>query len=105
MKRLVTVLVVAAVVMPALCFYAYAGSDKTWSGIGKGLAIYEGVKVLTGREGNIVDDVTGGMKPRGSSTAASAGGAENSYNSGYKQGYEAGYNAGFRAGIEHSAGQ
>lgn len=78
-----------------------AGSSKTWSNIGKGLAIYEGVKVLTGRQGNIVDDVTGGMQPKNSSSRG-GGTYQDGYNAGYKSGYDAGYNAGFRQGVGKS---
>jgi len=75
---------------------SYAGSSKTWSNIGKGLAIYEGAKVVTGRQGNILDDVTGGTQPR---QGASQGGT---YQDGYNAGYQAGYDAGFRQGVERS---
>jgi len=73
-----------------------AGSSKTWSNIGKGLAIYEGAKVVTGRQGNILDDVTGGTQPR---QGTSQGGT---YQDGYNAGYQAGYDAGFRQGVERS---
>ncbi len=101
MKKTICSIVVVAVLISLFGGFAYAGSNKTWSTIGKGLAIYEGVKVLTGREGNIVDDVTGGMRPRKS--ASGSGSQEEGYNAGYKEGYEAGYNAGFRNGVEQSS--
>lgn len=98
-KKYISVTLIAVFIISLLGPVAYAGSNKTWSTIGKGLAIYEGVKVLTGREGNIVDDVTGGMRPRqGSSPETST--QDDSYNAGYKKGYEEGYNAGFRSGVE-----
>jgi hypothetical protein len=102
MKRLIFTIVVTAFILPLFAGAIYAGSDRTWGNIGKGLAIYEGIKVLTGREGNIVDDVTGGMKPRGSSSQAPQGGYEDGYNAGFKEGYEKGYNAGFKNGVDQS---
>ena len=90
-------LVLCVAVVFLLCLYAhdsYAGSSKTWANIGKGLAIYEGAKVVTGRQGNILDDVTGGTQPRQN---ASQGGT---YQDGYNAGYNAGYDAGFRKGVE-----
>lgn len=103
MKRLLTVIITAAFIVSLFAGTGFAGSNKTWANIGKGLAIYEGIKVLTGRQGNIVDDVTGGMQPRGASAGSSAGGYEDGYNAGYKQGYEQGYNAGFRNGVEQTS--
>lgn len=101
MKRYISAVLIAAFAISLLGNLVYAGSNKTWSTIGKGLAIYEGVKVLTGREGNIVDDVTGGMRPRRGS--AETGTQEDSYNAGYRKGYEDGYNAGFRYGVENTS--
>jgi len=100
MKKILIAVLVVLVAVTMLYGISYAGSSKTWSGIGKGLAIYEGVKVLTGRQGNIIDDVTGGMQPRESSS--SSGSYEDGYNAGYKSGYQEGYNAGFRHGTEKS---
>ncbi len=105
MKKLICVIVAAAVIISLFGGISYAGSSRTWATIGKGLAIYEGVKVLTGRKGNIVDDVTGGMQPRESTTAKSGGSYEDGYNTGYKKGYEEGYNAGFRYGVERTTSQ
>ncbi|NQT90773.1 MAG: hypothetical protein HQ558_05920 [Candidatus Omnitrophica bacterium] len=108
MKRYISVIIIAAFCVSLLIVPAHAGSSKTWSNIGKGLAIYEGVKVLTGRRGNIVDDVTGGMQPReGSSQGqpAQGGSFDDGYNAGYKKGYDDGYNAGFRNGVEHNRSQ
>jgi len=99
MKKILIAVLVVLVVVTMLYGISYAGSSKTWSTVGKGLAIYEGVKVLTGRKGNIVDDVTGGMQP---SESSSSSGSEDSYNAGYKSGYQEGYNAGFRHGTEKS---
>jgi hypothetical protein len=79
---------------------SYAKSSKTWSNIGKGLAIYEGAKIVTGRQGNILDDVTGGMQPSQSGSQSSGGTYHDGYNAGYQSGYDAGYNAGFRRGTE-----
>ena len=100
MKRIIFTIIIAACAVSLIAGISYAGSSRTWSTIGKGLAIYEGVKVLTGRQGNIVDDVTGGMQPKQSSTPASSG---DDYNAGYKEGYEEGYNAGFRNGVEQTS--
>lgn len=100
MRKCFSIILIAALVISLFGSLVYANSRKTWANIGKGLAIYEGVKVLTGREGNIVDDVTGGMRPR---RAAEAGDYDDSYNAGYKKGYEEGYNAGFRTGVEHTS--
>lgn len=102
MKKYISTILIAAFIIFLLGGLSYAGSRRTWATIGKGLAIYEGVKVLTGREGNIVDDVTGGMRPREGSAQARAGTYEDGYNAGYKKGYEEGYNAGFRQGVEHT---
>ncbi|GEM_PF-750242 len=81
----------------------FAGS-KTWSKVGKGLAIYEGAKILTGRQGNLAQDVGGLMHPsrQPQQTHQEQGGGSYSdgYNAGYRSGYEAGYNAGFRAGTQ-----
>ncbi|NQT95789.1 MAG: hypothetical protein HQ572_05005 [Candidatus Omnitrophica bacterium] len=102
MKRALFLIIISLVISSLLAGAAvYAGSDKTWAGIGKGLAIYEGIKVLTGRRGNIVEDVTGGMQPSDRSSG-SGGSYQDGYNSGYKTGYDAGYNAGFRSGVERS---
>jgi opacity protein-like surface antigen len=103
MKKAVIIILAACVLVSALAGLAAADSKKTWANIGKGLAIYEGVKVVTGREGNIVQDVTGGMRPAGSSQqqTAQSSSYDDGYNAGYQKGYETGYNAGFRAGIEH----
>ncbi|MFA5068596.1 MAG: hypothetical protein WC300_00845 [Candidatus Omnitrophota bacterium] len=95
MKIFITVIILSFAIGQTCCDISYAGSNKTWANIGKGLAIYEGAKVVTGRQGNIIDDVTGGMRP----TQGSSGG---SYDSGFNAGYEAGYNAGFRQGVERS---
>ncbi|MFH1868080.1 MAG: hypothetical protein ABH843_03825 [Candidatus Omnitrophota bacterium] len=103
MRKILFVIVVTAFIISLLQSASFAGSSKTWATVGKGLAIYEGVKVLTGREGNIVDDVTGGMRPRKGSTDSSGGGSyEDGYNAGFKKGYDQGYNAGFRNGAEQS---
>ena len=79
---------------------SYAGGSKTWSNIGKGLAIYEGAKVVTGSQGNILDDITGGLKPRNSSSQQSGPSYQDGYDAGYKSGYDTGFNAGFRRGAE-----
>ena len=93
MKRFI-VLFLAVFFLLSFCVHAsYAKSSNTWSNIGKGLAIYEGAKVVTGRQGNILDDVTGGMQPR---QGSSQGGT---YQDGYNAGYQAGYDAGFKAGL------
>jgi hypothetical protein len=108
MRKTITIILLAVFVIAAFVGLSYADSKKTWANVGKGLAIYEGVKVLTGRQGNIVDDVTGGMQPRQSQQQAPAQGDssyQDSYNAGYKAGYESGYNAGFRAGIEQTSGK
>ena len=102
MKRLVVFTIISSLAISLAAGGAYAGSNKTWANIGKGLAIYEGVKVLTGREGNIVDDVTGGMQPRRSSTTTGSSSQDDAYNAGYTQGYKDGYNAGFRHGVDQS---
>jgi len=99
--RIVIAVILSLIALSSAAERCYAGSSKTWSNIGKGLAIYEGVKVVTGRQGNIVDDVTGGMQPRESS-AQGGGTYQDGYNAGYKSGYDAGYNAGFRQGAEKS---
>lgn len=101
MKRFVSIILIATFIS-VFSDSVYADSRKTWSNVGKGLAIYEGIKVLTGRRGNIVDDVTGGMQPREGS-APQGGTYDDGYNAGYKKGYEEGYNAGFRTGIEHTS--
>ena len=90
------------IIVAALLFsrISYAGSNKTWSNIGKGLAIYEGAKVLTGRQGNILDDVTGGMQPRSNSSQQSGPTYQDGYDAGYKSGYDTGFNAGFHRGTE-----
>jgi len=109
MNKIFYIIVICAVAVMICAGASYAkGSDKTWAGVGKGLAIYEGVKVLTGRQGNIVDDVTGGMQPRqGSQPQQGQGGPggsyDDGYNDGYREGYQEGYNAGFRHGTEQSA--
>ncbi|MDD5504094.1 MAG: hypothetical protein PHV77_02125 [Candidatus Omnitrophica bacterium] len=100
MKKIITGIILSFLIAQAYCGISYAGSNKTWGNIGKGLAIYEGVKVVTGRQGNIIDDVTGGMQPRQASSQVS--GSTDSYETGYNAGYEAGYNAGFRQGVERS---
>ena len=95
--------IICFVFLCVLCVCAdisYAKSSKTWSNIGKGLAIYEGAKIVTGRQGNILDDVTGGPQPRQSASQPSGGTYSDGYNAGYKSGYDAGYNAGFRQGVE-----
>ena len=74
MKAAIFVFIISFFLISSL---AYAGSQKTWSNIGKGLAIYEGAKVLTGSQGNIIDDVTGGLKPKGD-------GSSGGYQDGYK---------------------
>jgi hypothetical protein len=79
---------------------SYAKSSNTWSNIGKGLAIYEGVKVVTGKQGNILDDVTGGMQPSQGSQQSPGAAYQDGYNAGYRSGYDAGYNSGFRKGTE-----
>ena len=104
MNKLIAILIIVAVGIPLFEGTSYAGSSRTWSNIGKGLAIYEGVKILTGRRGNIVDDVTGGMRSREEDYAQS-GSYEEGYNAGYRNGYEEGYNAGFRHGTERSSGR
>ncbi len=100
MKRFSVVSLGVILVLLFFIGISYAGSSKTWSNIGKGLAIYEGAKVLTGRQGNILDDVTGGMQPRENSSQQSGAGYQDGYNAGYKSGYNAGFNAGFRSGTE-----
>ncbi len=106
MKRYAVLFLAISAMLLILAGDSCAGSSKTWSNIGKGLAIYEGYKVLTGKQGNIVDDVTGGIQPRGASSQESAGSGtyQDGYNAGYKSGYDAGYNAGFRQGVETTAG-
>jgi hypothetical protein len=100
MNKLVSLLIITAVIIiPLFAGISYANSNKTWSSIGKGLAIYEGVKVLTGRRGNIVDDVTGGMQSR-EEYYPQGGSYQGGYDAGYRNGYEEGYNAGFRYGTE-----
>lgn len=90
------------IIVAALLFsrISHAGSNKTWSNIGKGLAIYEGAKVLTGRQGNILDDVTGGMQPSSNSSQQSGSTYQDGYDAGYKSGYDTGFNAGFHRGTE-----
>lgn len=100
MRRLFLASLSVIIVILFFSSISHAGSSKTWSNIGKGLAIYEGVKVLTGRQGNIVDDVTGGMQPSGNSSQQSGATYQDGYNAGYKSGYDAGFNAGFHRGTE-----
>ena len=101
MKRLFFVCLLVVIVSSFFSGMSYAGSSKTWSNIGKGLAIYEGAKVLTGSQGNILDDVTGGLRPRNDSSQQSQGPTyQDGYDDGYKSGYDTGFNAGFRRGIE-----
>ena len=100
MKRFI-VLFLGVFSLVTLCVQAaYAGSSKTWSNVGKGLAIYEGAKVVTGRQGNIVDDLTGGSQPK--QNASGSGTYQDGYNAGYQSGYDTGFNAGFRKGVEDS---
>ena len=96
MKKFAVICLAMVFLLTLYAHDLYAGSSKTWANIGKGLAIYEGAKVVTGRQGNILDDVTGGTQPRQS---ASQGGT---YQDGYNAGYDAGYDAGFRKGVERS---
>ncbi len=101
MKRLFIVFLMTTVFPLTFLGISYAGSNKTWSNIGKGLAIYEGAKVLTGSQGNIIDDVTGGLRPRNNSSKPTVGPTyQDGYDAGYKSGYDTGFNAGFRRGAE-----
>jgi len=102
MKNFIPLLIITCIIIVCLSIPSYADSKKTWANIGKGLAIYEGFKVLTGREGNIVDDVTRGMRPRqgySESSTSYRDSYDKGYNEGYSKGYDAGYNAGFRSGV------
>ncbi|MFH1644862.1 MAG: hypothetical protein ABIB11_00415 [Candidatus Omnitrophota bacterium] len=101
MKRLCVFFIVSFFMVSIMISPALADSKKTWSNIGKGLAIYEGFKVLTGREGNIVDDVTGGIMPK-QKDSQQTGDYEAGYNAGFTEGYKEGYNTGFRHAIEQS---
>jgi len=100
MKRYGVVMLAIICVLLFSSNKSYAGSSKTWSNIGKGLAIYEGAKVLTGRQGNILDDVTGGMQPSNNSSQQSGPTYQDGYDAGYKSGYDTGFSAGFRRGTE-----
>jgi hypothetical protein len=102
MKKNMLVFLIFLFLMSLSAESLYAKSSKTWSNVGKGLAIYEGVKVVTGSQGNILDDVTGGMQPRKAASSGQSGTFQDGYNSGYQSGYDAGYNAGFRKGAESS---
>jgi len=98
-------IILSALLVLSCAGVCVAGSSKTWSNIGKGLAIYEGAKVVTGRQGNILDDVTGGMQPRQQAAQQqpqASGTYQDGYNAGYQSGYDNGYNAGFRKGVEQS---
>jgi hypothetical protein len=103
MKKKLICLIFVCSILSFLTYPSYAGSSKTWSNIGKGLAIYEGAKVVTGRQGNILDDVTGGMQPRQGASQSSDNTYQDGYNAGYKSGYDTGYNAGFRQGVERGS--
>jgi len=100
MKRFFFASLIIIVASLSFTGISHAGSNKTWANIGKGLAIYEGAKVVTGRQGNILDDVTGGMQPRSNSSQQSGPTYQDGYDAGYKSGYDTGFNAGFRRGTE-----
>lgn len=103
MKQLSAVIIISFLMASAAVSPALADNKKTWANIGKGLAIYEGFKVLTGREGNIVDDVTGGMQiKQKQQDGQQTKDYETGYNAGFTDGYKEGYNTGFRHGIEQS---
>ncbi|MCK9554801.1 hypothetical protein M0R36_03160 [bacterium] len=97
--RILFVLILSLTLLFCVQQFAFA-KHSTWDTVGKGLAVYEGAKVLTGAKGNMLDDVSGGNFHRDGGSSGGGSSSQDSYNSGYQAGYQSGYNAGFRAGTQ-----